>query len=114
MKIEEQLIYPPLGGFVDRETREQLRYDWLELILDLTKKSEPGKWNEKYGVMVFKANYGYHSIMKKIVDDYVKSVRINDPKIIVMEEVDDNKVKSWVVGNPDNIKSMVNDELKAQ
>lgn len=84
---------------------------WIDWILNFTKRTEAGKWNEKYGVMVFKANYGYHSAMKKIVEDYVKQTKKENPDVIVMEEVDDNKVRSWVIGNSDKIKEMVEDEL---
>jgi hypothetical protein len=83
-------------------------------ILDLTKRTEAGNWNEKYGVMIFKANYGYQSAMKSIVDGYVSGLKVEDPKVIVMEEIDDNKVRTWIIGNPDNIKKMVEDELKAK
>jgi len=65
----------------------------------------------KYGVMIFKANYGYQSNMKLLVKSYVKELKLSDPKVIVIEEVDDFKAKTWIVGNADNIQKMVNDEL---
>lgn len=86
--------------------------NWISFILEFTKRTEAGKWNEKCGVIIFKANYGYHSAMRKIVKDTVEKMKKEDPKTIVMEEVDDNKVRTWVVGNSDKIKQMVNDELK--
>ncbi len=88
------------------------RSDWAKTILNFTKRTEAGKWNEKYGVMVFKANYGYHSAMKKIVDDYVREMKKDNPNIVVMDETDDNRVRTWTIGDPNNIRKMVEDELK--
>jgi hypothetical protein len=70
-----------------------------------------GQLDDKYGVMVFKAKYGNYSIVKKIVDDYVRNAKKIDPDIIVMEDRDDNLVKTWVIGNKDKISQMVNDEF---
>lgn len=88
--------------------------EWLDFILNFTKRTEAGNWNEKYGVMVFKANYGYHSAMKKIVDDCVQQMKKENPDIVVMDESDDNRVRTWTVGKPDSIKQMVEDELKSK
>ncbi len=113
MTIDEKLIFPPSGGFVTRDVRSDDIKKWVSSVLELTKRTEAGKWNEKYGIMVFKANYGYHSVMKKIVKDYLKQAKTEDSEIIVMEDVDDNKVRTWVVGNSTNIKQMIDDEFKS-
>lgn len=109
---ESKMVWPPFG-VVDRDTRDKYQSEWLKFILELTAHSEPGKWDEKYGVMIFKANRGYQSAMKKIVDNYIKKAKVYDSDIIVMTETDDNMVKSWVIGNKDKIKQMVEDSLKS-
>lgn len=112
----DKLFMPWESGGWDFGTEEipnGPKKDWLHFILEFTKRTEAGKWNQKYGVMIFKANYGYQSAMKKIVDDCVKQMKKEDPNVIVMDETDDDKVKTWVVGNKDKIQEMVDDELKA-
>jgi hypothetical protein len=71
-----------------------------------------GELDKQYGVMVFKARKGNYAIVKRIVDDYVRKSKKIDPDIIVMEDIDDNLVKSWLVGNKDKIVQMVNDSLQ--
>jgi uncharacterized radical SAM superfamily protein len=61
--------------------------------------------------MIFKANYGYHSAMKKIVDDYVRDMKKANSNVVVMDETDDNRVRTWVVGFPSSIQQMVEDEF---
>lgn len=73
-----------------------------------------GQLNEKYGIMVFKSKPGNYSIVKRIVTDYVIKSKKIDPYIIVMEDIDDNLVKTWMVGNIQKISEMVNDELKTK
>jgi hypothetical protein len=102
-----KLIFPEFEGRTDEE-----RKDWTSFILNMTKHTEAGKFNDKYGVMVFKANYGYISVMKSIVDHYTNQLKNEDSNVVVMEEVDDYKAKTWIVGNADKIKQMVDDELK--
>lgn len=72
-----------------------------------------GKLDEKYGIMVFKAKKGNYSIMKRIVADYVIRSRKVDPDIMVMEDIDDDSVKTWLVGNPNKINQMVEDSLNS-
>ncbi len=79
--------------------------------MNSTKIEEPGKWNRKHGVMVFKANHGYQSTMDRIVHQYVNTIKLKDPEVLVLEETDDFKVKSWIVGNPKNISKMVDEEF---
>jgi hypothetical protein len=67
--------------------------------------------DHKYKVMKFKANYGYISAMKRIVNQYIKLAKLNDPDTIVLEEVNDDKSKTWIVGNSKDITRMVNDAL---
>lgn len=105
---EYKLIFPEFQGETNKE-----RSNWTTFILNMTKHTEAGKFNDKYGVMVFKANYGYISAMKTIVDHYVSQLKKEDSSIVVMEEVDDYKAKTWIVGNADKIKQMVDDELKS-
>lgn len=71
-----------------------------------------GELDEKYGVMVFKAKKGNHAIMKRIVAEYVIKSKKIDPNIVIMEDMDDNDVKIWTVGNADKINQMVEDSLK--
>lgn len=71
-----------------------------------------GELDKQYGIVVFKAKKGNYSIVKRIVDDYVRKSKKIDPDIIVMEDMDDNLVKSWLIGNKDKISQMVNDSLK--
>lgn len=73
----------------------------------------PGKLDEKYGIMVFKAKKGNYAIMKKIVVDYVIRSKKIDPDIIIMEDMGDNLVKTWLVGNPNKINQMVEDSLNS-
>lgn len=68
-----------------------------------------GELDEKYGVMIFKAKHGNYSIVKRIVNEYIRQSKKIDSDIIVMEDVDDNLVKTWLVGNKDKISQMVND-----
>lgn len=67
--------------------------------------------NERYGVMVFKAKKGNYSTMKRIVNQYVRNSKKFDRDVIVIEDVDDNLVKSWLIGNKDKIAQMVNDSF---
>lgn len=71
-----------------------------------------GELDKQYGVMVFKAKKGNYAIVKRIVNEYVRNSKKVDPDIIVMEDVDDNLVKSWLIGNKDKISRMVNDSFK--
>lgn len=71
----------------------------------------PGKLDDKYGIMVFKAKKGNYAIMKRIVADYVIRSKKIDPDIMIMEDMDDNFIKTWVVGNPNKINQMVEDSL---
>lgn len=71
-----------------------------------------GELDEKYGIMVFKAKKGNYAIVKRIVNEYVRNSKKIDPDIIVMEDMDDNLVKSWLIGNKDKISQMVNDSFK--
>lgn len=75
--------------------------------------SPSGELDEKYGIMIFKARKGNYSIMKRIVDEYVRKSKKIDTDIIVMEDMDDNLIKSWLIGNKDKIAQMVNDSLKS-
>jgi hypothetical protein len=68
-------------------------------------------WNEKYGVMIFKANRGYQSAMNKIVKEYTKKAKQYDSDIMVLKDIDDNNTKIWIVGNKYKIKEMVDDYL---
>ena len=98
-------------GWKDEKMEPGPKKDWLNFILNFTKRTEAGKWNDKYGVMIFKANYGYHSAMKKIVDDYVRDMKKANSNVVVMDETDDNRVRTWIVGLPSSIQQMVEDEL---
>jgi hypothetical protein len=73
-----------------------------------------GELDEKYGIMVFKAKKGNYAIVKRIVNEYIRNSKKIDPDIIVMEDTDDNLVKSWLIGNKDKISQMVNDSFKQQ
>lgn len=109
MNLQEfKLIFPEYGEGADSERR-----DWITFVLNMTKHTESGKWNEKYSIMTFKARFGYISVMDAIVKEYVKGAKQTDDKIITMEEVNDDRSKTWVVGNPENIKQMVDDEFKS-
>lgn len=79
--------------------------------MESNKNIETGKWDRKYNVMVFKANHGHQFDMNNIVQKYVKSIKSKDPEILVLEETDDFRVKTWVVGNSKNINKMVDEEF---
>jgi len=68
-----------------------------------------GELDEKYGIMVFKARKGNYSIMKRIVNDYVRSLKKTDKNVVVLEEKDENLIKTWVVGNPSSIQKQTED-----
>jgi hypothetical protein len=112
MKAPPQIdkLLMPFSGYIEKGSEMQ---NWLDFVLEFTKRTEAGKWNDKYGIMTFKANYGYHSAMKKIVDDCVREMKKETPDVVVLDETDDDRVRTWVVGKPDKIKEMIEDELRA-
>lgn len=95
-------------------TAEKLMESLIEarIWMDSYTKPAAGELDEKYGIMVFKAKKGNYAIVKRIVNEYVRNSKKIDPDIIVMEDMDDNLVKSWLIGNKDKISQMVNDSFK--
>lgn len=67
--------------------------------------SIPPKLAKKNGIIIFKAKYGHYYTMGKIVERYMKS--INNPKIISLDYIDDNRVKVWLIGLPNKLKKMM-------
>lgn len=84
--------------------------DWI----DRKRTSSDEVVYKKYGVITFKSKYGKYSVLKNIIFNYVRECKKFDKDVIVMEDVDDNLVKTWVVGNKYKINQMVNDSLKKQ
>lgn len=65
-----------------------------------------------YNVITFKSKRGNYTSVNKFVKDYVKEQKSKNNNLIVIQDIDDDGVKSWVVGKPEDIKRMVDDQCE--
>lgn len=65
----------------------------------------------KHGVITFKARYGLITAMFRFVKAFYKKMKQQDPETIMIEEVNQDKSKTWLIGSSSDISKIINSEL---